>query len=218
MKGRHLTILVPVLARPHRVAPLLESALAATPEAEVLFIADPDDAPEIAALKEAGANFFTLDGGWAAKINEGICRTDRHLIFAGADDLGFHPGWYEIARKHIEAGAGVVGVNDLCSERVQHGLHATHFLLTRRYAGMPCADGQPGPLSTAYHHWWVDDEFIETARSRNEVVFATDAIVEHFHPQTRTAPDDATYRKGRLNHRADRRTFMKRRKLWKRPS
>ena len=212
--GHDLTILVPVLNRPHRVKPLLKSALAATPKAEVLFLADPDDQPEIEALEQAGADFITYDHGYAGKINHGVRKTERPLIFTAADDLHFHPGWFEIANAQITDQVRVVGTNDLCSDRVRAGNHATHLLMTRDYALRPTADGKRGPFCEHYHHWYCDDELVETAVSRNAITFAITSLVEHYHPMVGKAETDSTYIKGASRRREDRRLFMRRRKLW----
>lgn len=210
-----LTILVPVLKRPHRVVPFMESALAATPDAEVLFIADPDDRRELDALEAAGADYIVHNGGYAAKINCAVEQTDRPYIFTAADDLLPHEGWYEIARRYMKGRVQVVGTNDLCSERVRRGFHATHFLMTREYAEMPCIDGTLGPLFEGYDHSFVDDELVWTAEKRKCLAFATDSIVEHQHPDNGTAPMDSTYRKGRARMNLDGRLYMKRRAMWR---
>ena len=206
---------MPVLNRPWAVQPLIDSALGATPEAEVLFLASPDDEPELEALEEAGADFITHAGGYAAKINYGVRQTTRPLIFSAADDLHFHPGWFDIAKARITPDIQVVGTNDLCSGRVRMGHHATHMLMTREYALRPTADGQDGPFSEAYHHWYCDDELVETAVARKAIAFATDSIVEHYHPMVGKAETDSTYEKGASRRVEDRRMFMRRRKFWK---
>lgn len=209
-----LAILVPVLNRPHRVEPVMKSALAATPDAEVLFIADPDDQPEIDTLEAAGADFITHEGNYAQKINRGVRKTSAPLLFFGADDLNFHKGWFEVASSYLTANVGIVGVNDLCSPRVKNGVHATHFLVTRWYANLPTFDGLPGPLCELYDHSFVDDELVQTGLRRSALVFATDSIVEHCHPDNGTAPMDATYLKGRARMRQDKRLYLKRRRRW----
>lgn len=209
-----LTILVPVLGRPQRVRPVIDSVGAATPEAEVLFVADPDDAAELEALEGEGAEFITLAGNYAQKINAGVKRTSAPHLFFGADDLVFHEGWYEEARCHLTENVGIVGVNDLCSPRVKAGRHATHFLASRWYAELPTFDGGPGPLCELYDHSYVDDEAVQTGLKRNALAFATDAIVEHLHPDNGTAPMDETYQRGRANIRQDRRLYMRRRRQW----
>ena len=205
-----LVILVPVLARPHRVEPMLESIRSATPEARVLFIADPDDEAEIDAVEAAGLEPLIYAGTYAEKINMGVAATFEPLVFLGADDLHFRDGWLTAALKKLE---GVVGVNDLIRRRRRQN-HATHFLLTRDYAQLPTIDDHAGPLSTAYHHNFVDDELIATAKSRGVYAYAKSAVVEHQHPMMRTAPLDDTYRRGLSRFEDDKQTFNQRRLLW----
>lgn len=209
-----MVVLVPVLGRPHRVTPVLESIAATAPGARVLFIPDPDDEPELAALEAAGAETLELAGGYAAKINAGVEATSEPLIFLGADDLDWQDGWLEAAMQPLGGPHHVVGVNDLIPRRPARRRHATHFLITRAYAQRPCADGTPGPMSTVYHHSFVDDELIATAKHRKAYVYAPEARVRHLHPMAHTAPDDETYQRGRERFRLDRTLFYQRQHLW----
>lgn len=210
-----LVVLVPVLGRPHRVQPFLESLTAATPERHrVLFIADPHDGETIAAVQAAGAGLLIHGGTYAQKINAGIRCTSEPLLFLGADDLHFHPGWLAAAEAHLSATVGVVGVNDLGTRRVREGRHATHFLVTRTYAERGSIDDRGNLMHEGYGHQFVDDELVETARARGAIAFATDSIVEHLHPGRGKAPDDATYAKGRETAREDRALFHARQPLW----
>lgn len=212
-----LVWLVPVLARPHRVRPLLEAIEATTPSARVLFLADPDDAAECAAIRRERArralrvDAIACGGNYAEKINAGIRATGEPLIFFGADDLRPYPGWLAAAKERLQSPVGVVGVNDLIERK---RTHATHFLVTREYAESETVDGATGPLHEGYRHWWVDDELIATARSRGAYAYARRAVVEHIHPQAGKAPDDDTYRRGREHRRSDRRLFLRRTHLW----
>lgn len=209
-----ITILIPVLGRPHRVAPVLDSIARTAPRADVLFIASRDDRPEQLAIEEAGAAMIRHTGNYAAKINEGVRRTDTPLLFLGADDLEFHDGWLEAAVGKLREGIGVVGTNDLCNARVMAGLHSTHSLVTRSYCALGTAD-EPGKLlHEGYPHEYVDDEFIETAVSRAAFDFAFDAVVEHLHPQVGKAPMDALYAQQRRRMRRGRKIFRERRHLW----
>ena len=214
MKPADVDVLVPVLGRPHRVAPTLESIETTAPRARVLFIPDPDDEAELAAIKAAGAQHVPCSGNYAAKINYAVRITHAPLVFLGADDLQWHAGWLEACVAHVRRGAEVVGVNDLCSQRTQRGEHATHFLMTRRYATAPTVDGRPGPLFEGYDHSFVDDELIAVARSRGVLVIDPTIIVEHLHPDAGKAPTDETYRKGRARIRQDRGIFHSRAPLW----
>lgn len=151
-------------------------------------------------------------GSYAAKINAGVEATDEALVFIGADDLRFRARWLENAVTKMP-GAQVVGVND-CIHRPRRPQHATHFLMTREYAERPCLDGTPGPLALAYRHSFVDDELIATATKRGVYAYAARSRVAHLHPMAKTAPDDATYRRGRAHFRSDARLFTQRSRLW----
>lgn len=214
-------ILVPVLGRPHRVAPLLESLGAATPEPHrVLFIGSPGDHAEHDAVRAAGADLLVIDrpptaGDYARKVNAGYRATDEPLLFLGADDLHFHLGWLTAATAALAPGIGVVGTNDLGSPRVVAGEHATHSLVTRAYADQHGTIDRPGQvLHEGYCHNFVDDELVATARRRHAWAFAVDAHVEHLHPSWGKAPHDATYARGRARFAADRRTYRQREALW----
>lgn len=207
-----LVVLVPVLNRAHRVQPLLDSFRETTPDPyRVLFICDPSDREERAAVEAAGGEQLAIGGSYARKINSGCERTDEPLIFLAADDLRPREGWFEAAKRRIEEGAQVVGINDLIRRRQPL---ATHFLITRAYAKQPTIDGRRGPLYEGYVHWQTDQELIATATHRGVYAYAHDAHVEHLHVMNRKAPDDATYRKGRASSRRDRIRFQRREHLW----
>lgn len=214
-----LVILVPALQRPGHVEPLLESVIETTPVPfRVVFICDPTDFAEQRAAHAAGVDTMLYApppgaGAYPSKINAGIRASSEPLVFLGADDLRFRPGWWEAARRELLAGADVVGVNDLI-ERPHRPGHATHFLMTRAYAELDTIDGSRGPMHEGYEHWFVDDELIAVATSRDRYAYAPDAIVEHLHPMVGKAPDDPTYVRGRRNSRRDRRRFRVRQSLW----
>lgn len=213
-----LAILVPVLGRPHRVKPLLDSIEATTPRPyNVHFVCDPADKDEQRAIVDDGraaAPVLCVSGNYAAKINAGVEHTEEPLLFLGADDLTFRPGWLQAASAKLTAGIGVVGTQDLCNPRVKRGEHATHFLVTRDYAERGQIDGEPGLLCEVYRHNFTDDELIATAKARGAYAFAPDSVVEHHHPMAGTAPMDGTYEKGTGSLRLDRRLFRRREHLW----
>jgi len=214
-----VAILVPVLRRPHRVKPLLDSIESATPEPHrVLFIPDENDSQEIEALEQAGAEYFTVPPrtNWAAKLNEGYGRTTEPWLFCGADDLNFHPDWFSRALRWATPDTGVIGTNDLCNPRVMTGIHSTHMLVRRSYIDANGTVDEEGKLlHEGYAHEYADDELVQTVMARGVYVHAFDAIVEHLHPMVGKAEDDATYRQGRSATARSRRLFAQRRKLWK---
>ena len=210
-----LVLLIPVLKRPQNVAPLLESIAEATPEPyRVLFIADPDDLEEQVAVRKAGGELLLCDGNYAEKINLGVVATDEPLIFLGADDLKFHAGWLEAAKRKIKGTIGVVGTNDLGNARVVKGLHSTHSLITREYAERGTIDEPDKVLHESYPHEFVDDEFIQTAKKRKAFAHASTSVVEHLHPLWHKAEWDEVYSPHKQRMAIGRRIFNKRRQLW----
>lgn len=213
-----LVILVPVLDRPHRVAPTIASAKVATPEARVLFIADSDDDAELAALAAADAEVLLVEPGtnYARKINLGFDATTEPLLFTGADDLDFVPGWFENASPYIVEGFGVVGTYDQCNPRTAVGEHSTHSLIARSYIDLHSGvvDEHGKVFHEGYHHEYCDDELVETAKARGAFVSVHSAVVVHLHPWRGRAPDDETYQKGRQGRRLSRSLFRERSQLW----
>lgn len=219
MDDRDLVIVVPMLGRVHRIHPLLESIHAATPRARVIFGCTPSDRAVIETLNRAGQENFSVPrrdaGDYARKINTGYRATIEPLIFLGADDLHFHPGWLDKALDKLEPGIGVVGTNDLGSPRVTSGEHSTHSLVTRAYADRYGTLDQPGEiLFEGYVHEYVDDELVGTAKSRAAYAFAMDSHVEHLHPNYGKAPYDPLYGRQGMRMRKSRRLFNQRRVLW----
>lgn len=219
MDAADLVILVPMLGRPHRVRPLLTSIVETTPGARVLWLLSDGDRKVHRAVREVGGEILSLPfrpvGDYAVKINSGYRHTTEPLMFLGADDLKFHPGWYEAACAHLRPGIGVVGTNDLGSPRVVRGEHATHSLVTREYTDRYGTIDQPGAiLHEAYAHEWVDDEFVETAKHRGAWAFAADAHVEHLHPNWGKNSEDRLYAQQQARMRYGRPIYERRRKLW----
>jgi hypothetical protein len=157
---------------------------------------------------------LVVEGNYAAKINAGVWNTDEPLIFTGADDLDFHPGWLEAATAQLEDGIGVVGTKDLCNQRTVKGEHSTHSLVTREYAEQGTIDDPGRLLHEGYEHEFVDDEFVQTAMHRGTYAHAGDAVVEHLHPSVGKAPTDALYARQRQRMAQGRRVYQRRRRLW----
>lgn len=222
--GADLSILVPMLGRPHRVRPLLESVWEATPRAEVVWLCTPTDRQVIAEVDRASRE-STLDcrrisvdyqrGDYARKINTGYRETSRPLLFTGACDLRFQPGWLTAALAELVVGIGVVGTSDGHSARVLAGDHATHSVVSRWYADTYGTIDTPGAvLHEGYWHEYVDDELVATAMSRGAWAFAPGALVEHLHPDHGLAPTDPLYRARPARMRQGRQLFRQREHLW----
>lgn len=212
-----LAIIVPMLRRAHRVRPLLDS-IRATCTARVLFCVTPEDLEVIDALgdEERVEVPWLPSGDFARKFNTGVAVTSEPLVFMGADDLLFHPGWLEAAVAHLGDGVGVVGTNDLGNPRVIRGQHATHCLITRDYIDQHGTIDEPGKaLHEGYVHEYVDDELVGTAKRRGAWAFAGDSHVEHLHPHWGKCDTDELYDAQAERLAASRKLFRRRERLWR---
>lgn len=220
-----IAVLIPVLNRPQRVAPLTKNLAecSAMIECHPYFVCTRDDEEERSAVRDSFADGATeivlpgelLPGDYARKINWGVSHTSERFIFLGADDLIFHPGWAERAiATWYESGSCVIGTNDLANQTVMDGKHSTHSLIHRDYVECGTIDEEGKVLHEGYSHNFVDNEFIGTAIARDTYTQAMDCFVEHTHPIWHTADNDPTYERGRRDHSADNRLFVTRERLW----
>lgn len=234
LDGSDLAIIIPLWQRTANIERVYRSARAATPDANIVFVASGLDVEVVRAATtllrdgidrptEELAVLIVLEGAagggpgdYAHKINVGYRNTaPLPLIFTAADDLHFWPGWYPRARAVMGEGIGVVGTNDLCNQRVINGEHSTHSLVARWYADCCAVADQPGAIyHEGYRHEYCDDELVQTAMSRSAYAHASDAIVEHLHPNVGKAEMDDVYLHGRSGSRLSRMLFRRRRRLW----
>lgn len=218
--GPSCVVIVPVLRRPHKAGPLVASLASSRQDARVLFVASPDDPGEVEACRATGAETLVVDwpggspGDYARKVNAGWRASSEPLMLFGADDIVFHAGWLDEASRVVGGGAAVVGTNDLGSERVMRGVHATHPLVSRDYVdSYGTIDGE-GALHEGYHHNFVDDELVATAKHRGVWGAAVMSHVEHLHPDWGRADRDEVYDIGRSGWLHDKYLFRRRSPLW----
>lgn len=222
-----VAVIVPVLRRPHRVAPFLSSLSAATPEPHRIdFVATAGDSPmidEILRLAEDDPMIVlhvlapNTVGDYARKVNHAYHASSAPFLFLAADDLDFHPGWLPAALAPFsDPTIGVVGTQDLApTDRARSGQHSTHCMIRRQYADELGTIDEPGKiLHETYPHEYVDDELVETAKARGAWTFAGDSVVEHLHPSWGKAQRDAIYNGQRRRMEAGRRVYLRRRGLW----
>jgi hypothetical protein len=214
-----IAILVPVLGRPHNVAPFMESVAATKEEHTVYFICSPDDKDQIKECRASAAEVFVmsfkpLGGDFARKINIGFDWTQEPWIFQAADDIRFSSGWdrhalLTAARYKV----GVIGTNDLGNPLVKKGRSSTHTLFSRDYIeeyGSGTVDDSGRVFSEKYDHQYVDSEFIQTARMRKQWAFSRNSVVEHLHPHWGKAKMDETYEKAIRATKRDQDLFLRR--------
>lgn len=204
-----LCVLVPVLNRPQNVAPLVESWWRSETPGYLLFVCSSDDDEE---QREVSRHQATAQVGswtavrattWPAKIAEcfgGIPGSDWWLLCA--DDVTFEPGWWDATERFRRSHVQVIGTNDGANPRCSvSGVHTTHPLVHRSFRAM----GHPSsPVWPGYHHWFVDDELVWTAKARGVWAWCEDARITHHHPYfDDSVPWDDTYALGEAKRDED---------------
>lgn len=218
-----IDILIPVLGRPHRAQPIVDSITQNTSlPHQIHFICWESDFEQRQACLEAIGYVLLTDwepaaGDYAKKMNLGFraSPTQGEYVFLGADDLEFQPGWDEQAMIHA-ARASVVATNDLANRQVMRGEFGTHCLVRRSYVTERggSLDGPGVLLHEGYDHNFVDRELCGLARSRGQFAFAKNSHVKHLHPLWRTAPNDATYEKALRHFHQDQQLYAQRARRW----
>lgn len=213
---RLIAVLVPVLSRPHRVAPLLESFRRATSDddAALYFVAQRSDHEELEAISSCGEAPILVDDAdrsWAKKINRGFSATSEPWLLLGADDLSFYRGWVDSVRGLLRTHPGVIGTNDLGNSSTMTGKSSTHPLVRRSYATvLGTADERGKVLHEGYDHNFPDSELVQTAKTRGLYVHERRCVIEHLHPLWGKGQHDPIYQLGQRNWDADQALFVQR--------
>lgn len=214
-----IAIIVPTLGRPDALAPLAANIASVTPRGRycIVFVVDADDTPTHDALALIGApKVLVQDGSYPVKTNAGVRASDTDWVLLTADDVIFHPGWYEKAARHFPD-FDVIGTSDT-TPATADGLHATMPIVRRAYVDHPgAAWDEPGnAFHEGYRHNYVETELWQLATDRGVAVFEPLSVIEHLHPDWGTRPEDDTDRKGnRQGVDDDRDLFERRRKKWR---
>lgn len=216
-----VAVLVPVLNRPHRAKPLVDSFIqAGARDARLYFIVNQDDKEELRAVRAAATSSrglaFVINvaagrRSWAMKINDGWKRTSEPWMLLGADDLNFHRGFVDRARSLMQSPKiGVIGTADLGHPGTMQGWHSTHPFVSRKYGLLGTADSKNHLVHEGYHHNFPDTELLATARKRGAYAHCKASVVEHLHPMWGKAVQDEIYILGRSRIRQDRTHFNQR--------
>jgi glycosyltransferase involved in cell wall biosynthesis len=232
--AHELCVIIPVLNRPHRIVPVVSSIIHSVPHAQVIIVPSANveetfdmhdamiEAMDISDLVEVRPyrDIQPTCGNYAKKINWAMKEwSDAEWIFTGADDLYFHPGWWEATERLREVSTvGVIGTNDLGHPRVYlYGETSTHSLVRFDYAwdyGLIDEPKSGKILHEGYVHEFVDDELVGTAKYRGAWVFCPQAYVEHLHPVWQKAPWDTTYEDQERRMNESRALYTQRCPLW----
>lgn len=217
-----IAVVVPVLNRPHRAAPFMESL--GTDRATVYAVVnEADEATRDAWIAVYANVLVTSRSTFAEKVNYAYGLTGEMpsrnsvrpippWLFITGDDVTFHDGWAdELLRVAAETGAQVVGSNDL-TPRSDDRTHAPHLLISRQYIADRGAswDGPGVVCHEGYRHMFVDDEVVTVAKQRGVFAMAVEAVVEHLHPVNGKSEVDSTYRLGWSYSDVDKTRFAER--------
>lgn len=222
----NVAILIPTLGRVDVLPGLLENIRETTPAGKycVYFVLDSDDREswEVCRRLSGGAGDVVLvegDGTYPVKIGIGVQASTEPLIAPLADDIVFHPRWYEaMAARFDDQAVEVVGTLDLTPATV-NGKNVTMPIVRRSYVEDPgAAHDEPGVLfHTGYHHNAVERELWQLAKHRGVAVFEPESVIEHKHPSWNSREADDTDRKGnQSNWDADLALYHARERLWRR--
>lgn len=219
--SEELIVLVPLYLRHKHVGRLLTSFAGSGAPGKVVFVVTESDTQVLVAVEASGADYIlTQKVSWPHKINAAYLalREEANWFLFAADDIDFHPGWWEATQPlRDQPKIMVIGTNDLGNPRVMAGDHATHALVGSTYMGT--IDDPEAIVHTGYRHWCVDDEFVWTAKLRGAWSPCLGSIVEHLHPYWSASSGkkkgawDATYAQGESGSVADMNLWKKRARL-----
>lgn len=218
-----IDILIPVLGRPENAEPVVEGIHTGTltHAFRILFICNEDDSAQIKACRSTGEDVLVVP--WPAgpsdyprKMNLAFQHTDGEWVLLGADDIVPRRCWATTALEKAGSRFHVVATNDQANRQVMSGLFGTHCLVRRSYVTERGAShGERGTLfHEGYDHNFCDRELCGVARERGVYAFSKQSVIEHRHPNWRTAKNDSTYDKGRENWKSDLELFLSRSRLW----
>jgi hypothetical protein len=211
MSRPEIAVLIPVLGRPHRVQPLIDSLKQSGAPATPYFIVNASDSDELAAIRASGAAHFIVEPiSWSCKINEGYRRTREPWMLLAADDVRFLPDWYDEVLPMLDT-PGVIGTYEMGQPRPDYQVSSPHPLVARAYADEHgTIDGKGAIAHEGYRHYAVDTEICWTAVRRGLWRFQNRCRIEHLHPQFGKAPADSTYLLGSQTREKDRAHFLAR--------
>jgi len=215
-----IDILIPTYGRAGKLAGVADNIFDNTcVPCSVTFIIEADDeaSDEACRLLPVRVVVNSRSRNYSGAINTGYRQSPADCVFAGADDLEFHPGWDEKALSRMWGDIQVVGTNDLYNPSVLNGTHATHYLVNTSYldvVGGVADEGRHSFLYEGYTHNYCDTEFISTARHRGVFVPCLDSVVKHLHWSIGLSEKDATSEKGQASFWQDDAKYNARSHLW----
>jgi glycosyltransferase involved in cell wall biosynthesis len=220
MSNFNITVIIPVLNRPKNVETFINSFVknTDTSRADLLFVTSASCQEEIQEINKFTGNITVAIApddviSWGKRINWGINYSNTHHHFSTpapwilccADDVVFHPNWFEEAEKASVNFDGIIGTNDLGHPATIGGWHTTHPIVSRNYVMTQGTMDEVGKFChEEYFHNYVDVEMVHTAMKRGAWKHVPQCIIEHIHPAWNKALWDDVYEKGQEKMPLDR--------------
>lgn len=188
-----MLLVVPSRGRPENIRRLSEALLDTDADLDFIVGVDDDD-PKLAEYQELEKEYmFDLYVGprrkFAGTVNSIMMENHeryKYLSWMGDDHLPRTWQWDLKYRQELDKlSTGVVYGDDLfMGEAI-----ATELAFTSDIVGVLGYAIPPG-----FVHLYVDNYFMEMAKSIDKLSYLPDVIVEHLHPEAGTAVEDQTYR------------------------
>lgn len=205
-----LCVLVPTRGRPHNAERLLHmwnDTVDTAVSTELLFLVDGDD-PTLQGYLALSVPHIVIPR-WmpmVPKLNAAaVKQADRHfaLGFMGDDHLPRTPGWnVHVVRQLRKRGTGIVYADDL----YQRARLPTQWFMTSDIV-QTLRRMVPAPVD----HLYCDNAILLLGRGARCIDYLSDVVIEHMHPGTGKAENDAGYQRvnSRQQYRRDRVVFDK---------
>lgn len=185
-------------------------------EAVIEWCGDFDEEPSVRCFLHPDMHTWPQKINWGVRLREADGQMDADWYLCAADDIQFTPNWWdETESLRQDPTVGVIGTRDsrdgTGNPRVAAGDHTCHALIRGHYIRSLGTVDEPGKaVHDGYHHWYVDDELVWTAKLRGAWAMS-DAVIHHDHPYWNPEiPWDTTYAKGEEKQREDMALWLQR--------
>lgn len=200
-----IAALIPTYGRAPKLEKLLKNFNETSSVANIYFIVHPKDLETVNEVQRLGAKMILLKGEYVACINNGVKLTTEPFVLCAADDVEFTKDWDKKLLKEMED-PNICIVGGIDSWPIsKSGVHISHPLIRRSYI-------KDNLYYPGYTHYMCDIELIQQGWKDQCVKVLPEILIEHKHPEVKTALVDQTYIKSRMYLSRDKIIYDKRRK------
>lgn len=211
-----IDIIVPTYKRIQNIEKCFNNILE-TPDCRPLFVVHESDTDSLNEVKRLKAS-YTIDKQSPSGVNAsnaGYWAIKTNWFVLSQDDIFFHKGWLDNAKKHITKGIKVVGLYDGYPYHLQ-SQHSVAWLINRQFVQRNSLSiGHKDVLfNPDYKKNYADNELNDIAKFRKVWAFASDSLAEHLHPGFNKSQMDSTYQMNENFLSEDRELYNLRSNLW----